>query len=453
MTYPREWIKIELSTFVDLQNGFAFKSKTYQEGGDFVIRIGNVQDGYVSLNNPAYVDADELNAQRFRLQNNDLLLSLTGNVGRVARIKEDQLPAVLNQRVARALPSKFVYRQWVYYLLRSNNVQSEVQSAAKGAAQLNISTKDLLSILCEVPPYSEQKAIADKLDTSLVQVATIKSRLEGTLETLKQFRQSVLADAVSGKLTEDWRNSSLSEWQQVKLIDVVESKPRNGKSPKGVDYATSYRNLTLSAITTGKFIENKFKFVELDIDSYSHLWVKNGDILIQRANTIDYVGVSAIYGGEDDKYVYPDLIMKCRPNNDALGKFLHLTLLSDKVRKYFRDNATGTAGNMPKINQQVVSNAPVALPTIAEQQEIVNRVEKLFAGADATEQQVNQALARVNNLTQSILAKAFRGELTEQWRKDNPELISGENSAEALLDKIKAERAQIKPKRNTRKKA
>ena len=90
----------------------------------------------------------------------------------------------------------------------------------------------------------------------------------------------------------------------------------------------------------------------------------------------------------------------------------------------------------------------VALPTVSEQTEIVHQVDQLFAHADRIEQQVNNALARVNNLTQSILAKAFRGELTEQWRKDNPELISGENRAAALLERIKAERAAVaKPKR------
>ncbi len=81
------------------------------------------------------------------------------------------------------------------------------------------------------------------------------------------------------------------------------------------------------------------------------------------------------------------------------------------------------------------------VPPVKEQTEIVRQVEQLFAHADTIEKQVETAQARVNNLTQSILAKAFRGELTEQWRKDNPELISGDNSAEALLEKIKAERA------------
>lgn len=73
----------------------------------------------------------------------------------------------------------------------------------------------------------------------------------------------------------------------------------------------------------------------------------------------------------------------------------------------------------------------------------VRSVEELFAFADKVEAQVNAAQTRVNNLTQSILAKAFRGELTADWRTANPELICGENSAEALLKRIKAERAAM----------
>ncbi|MEO9656368.1 restriction endonuclease subunit S [Marinomonas sp.] len=215
------------------------------------------------------------------------------------------------------------------------------------------------------------------------------------------------------------------------------------ESPKGVDKKTPFKNLTLSAITTGKFVNNKYKYVELDIDSDSYLWVKNGDILIQRANTIEYVDVSAIYEGEDDKYVYPDLIMKCRPNGFALGKYLHMTLSTGEVRKYFRKNATGTAGSMPKINQQVVSNTPISLPELHEQTEIVRCVGELFAFADSVEAKASAALERVNKLTQSILAKAFRGELTADWRAEHPDLISGENSAEALLERIKAERAAL----------
>lgn len=92
----------------------------------------------------------------------------------------------------------------------------------------------------------------------------------------------------------------------------------------------------------------------------------------------------------------------------------------------------------------------VVLPSLEEQTEIVRRVEQLFAYADTIELQAKAAKARVDKLTQAILAKAFRGELTADWRAANPELISGDNSAAALLARIQAERAAAKPRKSRR---
>ena len=91
-----------------------------------------------------------------------------------------------------------------------------------------------------------------------------------------------------------------------------------------------------------------------------------------------------------------------------------------------------------------------SLPPYEEQQEIVRRVEQLFAYADTIEQQAKAAKERVDKLTQAILAKAFRGELTLEWRAANPDLISGDNSAAALLARIQAERATVKPRKSRR---
>ena len=93
------------------------------------------------------------------------------------------------------------------------------------------------------------------------------------------------------------------------------------------------------------------------------------------------------------------------------------------------------------------------LPNKEEQNEIVRRVEQLFAYADTIEQQAKAAKARVDKLTQAILAKAFRGELTADWRAANPDLISGDHSAAALLARIQAERAAAKPRKRATKKA
>ena len=446
---PQGWVHAKIS-----EVSHKGEQRKPEADEDFIyVDIGSIDRILKRIAEPQTLKGSEAPSRARKVINSgNVLVSLTRpNLNAVALVPEkyDRQIASTGFEVIKPIQ---VDSRYIFALTRSKHFVGAISGATQGALYPAAKSSDVQSYTFPLPPLAEQKIIAQKLDTLLAQVESTKARLERTREILKRFRQSVLAAAVSGKLTEEWRGNSSAEWQSVTLIDALEAKPRNGHSPKGVNYETPYKNLTLSATTKGYFVEEKFKYIELDIEEDSYLWVKNGDILIQRANTHEYVGVSAIYRGLDNVYVYPDLMMKCIPNNKAIGEFLHYCLLSTSVRKYFRDNATGTAGNMPKINQTVVSRAPIQLPSLEEQTEIVRRVEQLFAHADTIEKQTEAALARVNNLTQSILAKAFRGELTAQWRAENPELISGENSAEALLAKIKAERAAQAPRKSTSRK-
>ena len=299
---------------------------------------------------------------------------------------------------------------------------NRLRGDATGSAQGVISKQMLSDIEINVPPLREQRRIADKLDTTLARVDALNDRLARITTLLKRFRQSVLAAATSGRLTEDWRNknNNKKKWLILKVGDILIGKPRNGFSPKAVDYATKIKSLTLSATTSGKFQGQYSKYLDENIPDDSYLWLEFNDILIQRANSLEYVGVSAIFDGPAKTYVYPDLMMKARANERCLPKFLYLILSSESSRKYMRENATGTAGNMPKINQQTVINIPCELPELDEQTEIVRRVETLFAFADRLEARLQSAQTAAERLTPALLAKAFRGELVPQDPNDEP---------------------------------
>jgi type I restriction enzyme S subunit len=352
------------------------------------------------------------------------------------------IKGILGSTLMRVIPL-ISERVYFHYFLK---YQFEfINSNTKGTGIPHVDPAKLWAIEYPMPPINEQIRISKKLDNLLTKVDTAQARLEKIPILLKRFRQSVLTSATTGELTTDWRAvHSAKNWNEVVLLDVIEQKPRNGTSPKGVDFETPIKNLTLSSITSGKFIDGKFKYVDLEVPESSYLWVKNEDILIQRANSIDYVGVSAIYKGKDNLYIYPDLIMKCRANAKADPMYIYYSLSSERIRKYFRDNATGTSGNMPKINQATVSSTPISLPELKEQKEIVRRVESLFALAEVVEKQYCEAKRRVDRLTRSLLAKAFRGELVPQDPNDEP--------ATELLKRIQAEReaqSARKPERKT----
>lgn len=382
-------------------------------------------------------------------------------------------------------PTDLVSLEFLFYALKARGLEDTIS----GSAQPQITGKGLQEVGVPLPPLAEQKVITEKIDALLAQVEVTKARLESSLETLKQFRQSVLADAVSGKLTEDWNKIDGSSHTETVDLDGLKRLKKKLIEEKNVKKDLSFETgKQLFPIPAGwHFV--KLKSVATKITDGEHKTPKreqNGRWLLSARNVrdgylsldkVDYVGeeeyeklrkrcdpqkgdilisCSGSVGrislvDKDDSYVMVRsvaLVKTC--DNYINNRYLEYALRSPMLQKLIEESSKATA--QANLFLGPIKELDIPLPSITEQNEIVYRVDNIFASTDATEQQINQVLERVNNLTQSILAKAFRGELTEQWRKDNPELVSGENSAEALLEKIKDERAVAKPKRKTRKK-
>jgi type I restriction enzyme S subunit len=341
------------------------------------------------------------------------------------------------------LKSPRITRSFLYNYFQSPIGHQQIKSISSGSAQPKFNKTEFRQLKILVPPLNEQRHIVAKIEVLKARSQRVKEELEAIAPLLDQFRQSVLAAAFRGDLTADWREKNPdSTWESTTLEKVIKDKPRNGYSPKAVDYPTQVKSLTLTATTSGKFKPEFFKYIDEYIEPNSYLWLQPGDILIQRSNTIDYVASCAIYNASFSEFIYPDLMMKIQVlEEQANTKFIYYALSHAKLRGYYKENATGTAGNMPKINQKIVMSTPINLPSIEEQQAIVYRLEALLKIADTIEQQYKEAQAYLDKLNQSILAKAFRGELVPQDPNDEP--------ASVLLERIRAEREKL----DTRKKA
>lgn len=196
-------------------------------------------------------------------------------------------------------------------------------------------------------------------------------------------------------------------WRWQTLDDLLIFGPTNGFSPKAVEYETAVRSLTLSATTTGYFRDECSKFVEADIPLNSDLWLCDGDMLVQRGNAIEYVGVAAIYWGGANQFIYPDLMMKVRISAEINVRFVHLAMLSKPCRDYMRTRASGTSGSMPKINQGVLKGLPIPVPPIAEQDRIVAKVDELIAICDTLKARLKAAQTTQIQLADAIVEQAI----------------------------------------------
>lgn len=194
--------RANLSELISLQSGFAFKSSEYAESGHFLIRIGNVQDKALVLSNPRFVCLDKKTAP-FALATGDIVTSLTGNIGRVAIVSEENLPAALNQRVARITlkPQAPIIRQFLYHFLTSSLFREALSSAGHGAAQQNVSPKEIGRISICYPAIELQKQICEKLDEIAVGTTALEQCYGKKLAALTELKQSLLQKAFAGELT------------------------------------------------------------------------------------------------------------------------------------------------------------------------------------------------------------------------------------------------------------
>lgn len=435
---PESWIEVALDQILT-----SLESGSRPKGGvrgiaDGIPSLGGEHlnyNGGFKFENVKYVPAEfARKMKRGHIKRNDILVVKDGaTTGKTSHVNESfpYAEAVINEHVFICRPSEKLESRFIFRFLMSQEGQKRILENFQGSAQGGINLSFAPNTVIPLAPLNEQKRIVAKLEKLLAEVDTAQARLAKIPQILKRFRQSVLMQAVTGELTKDWRgqNNIINNWNDAKLSDVIIEKPRNGFSPQGVNYETKIKNLTLTATTSGKFKPDCYKYVDIEVPEGSYLWLKTGDILIQRSNSIDYVGTSAIYDGKDNEYIYPDLMMKVKTNEKMLPEFLLYSLSNEATRSYFRQNATGTAGNMPKINQGTVMNVPILLPSIDEQKEIVKRVKALFEKADKIEERYKKAKSFTDKLTQSILNKAFKGELVPQDPSDEP--------ASVLLESIK----------------
>lgn len=194
-------------------------------------------------------------------------------------------------------------------------------------------------------------------------------------------------------------------WRWQCLGGIIIYGPKNGLSPKAVDYETGIRSLTLSATTSGVFKGEHSKFIDVEIPKNSDLWLSEGDILVQRGNTIEYVGVPAVYRGKSGVFIYPDLMMKIRVSNYIDTDYIYYAMSSEPARQYLRSHASGTSGTMPKINQKTLTSLPIPIPPIEEQRRIVTNISRLFVLCDTLVQKIEAAENKQRDLLNAVIAQ------------------------------------------------
>lgn len=418
-------------------------------------------DGGFNFSTPRYVPesfASKMN--KGWVKPFDILIVKDGATTGKTSFVDDKFPfqkAVLNEHVfrLRVSPEK-VEQKYLFWFLYGYDGQKMIDSAFRGSAQGGINQAFVEAVQVPLPPIPEQHRIVKKIESLFAKARTARAALERAEPLLKKFRQAVLSAAFRGELTERDANDELAsvlleriraerikKWQadlRAKGKDAikakfVEAEPPNtrelGELPEGWEWVTveqiaevrlgrqrsparakgpNMRPYLRSANVTWDGLDlSDVKEMDFTLQEQETYRLKRGDIvLVEGSGSISEVGKPAIWNDEIENCCMQNTLIRVR-TDAPLPEYLHLHFQYDALGARFRHATKGIGIN--HLGAQGLSEWVIALPPLAEQKRIVERVETLFAQAEQIERAVEIARRRAEKVEQAILARVFRGEL------------------------------------------
>lgn len=481
---PSGWAPITLGEISsEVKNGISIKPTEAQ--GLPILRISSVRPGRLDVSDVRFLSSEITGLDAYKLRPDDLLFTrYNGNrdfVGVCARVPLLNRDCYYPDKLIRVRVNRsFVLPGYVEKISISPQFRKLVDRKLKtSAGQVGISGADLKELPIPIPPLAEQTRIADKLDAVLSRVDAVNARLARVAPLLKRFRQSVLAAATSGRLTEDWRITTdlpascartqvnhLRKISQGRLrirgeaVRVSEDRlfllPQSWSWVQNHELAKDLENsicagpfgtifkakdfrrngipiIFLRHIGLGKFLTHKPEYMDEAVWKELHqpYSVAGGELLVTKLG--DPPGTACLYPKDSGTaMVTPDVLKMDVDQRLAEPAYLMHFFNSHNSKQIIEDLCFGVT--RLRIDIAMFKTFPVPLPPREEQTEIVRRVETLFAFADRLEARLKAAQTAAQRLTPAVLAKAFRGELVPQDPADEP--------AAELLKRLAAQRAQ-----------
>ncbi|MDI9258186.1 restriction endonuclease subunit S [Flavobacterium sedimenticola] len=398
--------KVKISEVCKITNGYAFKSDNYvTNDGARVIRITNVQKGKIVDNDPKLYPYSELsNLDNYKIDENDILMSLTGNVGRVGKFPKELLPAYINQRVCRIKPkSDNLSDNYLYHFLNSDIFENDAIRNSAGAAQLNLSTNWVLDYEIPLPDLPTQQKIAAILDKA---------------DELRQYNQQLIEkyDALTQSLFLEMFGDPINnpkKWKVNKLKEIS-TKIHSGNTPKGGSEVYVDKGITFfrsQNVWKNKLVYEDIAFIDqLTHDKMLKSSLKHGDILMTKTGRINTenssLGRAAMYLGEDDKANINGHVYLIRLKKDIINEFVLHILTTKEYRGYIRSVCVGGIDKR-QLNKEHIEEFPILNPPIELQNQFAERIQVI----ETQKQKAQEALAKSEALFQGLLQQAFKGEL------------------------------------------
>jgi type I restriction enzyme S subunit len=388
---PKDWGIVRLGDYAKTEKGKKPKFVSKEQTKEFSIPYVNIKAFEQNI-----IDEYTDGVGCVLCEDDDFLMVWDGSrSGYVGKAIKGALGSTL---VKIKLPD--VDHDFAYYFLQSKFI--EINSRAKGVGIPHVDPNIVWNYKFPLPPPDTQQQIVSKIEELFSELDKGIEELKTAQQQLKVYRQAVLK----------WAFENETENREVKLLSEVSAKIQIG--PFGTqlhkeDYIVGGIPLINPMhIQEGQIMaDSSYSIKEEKRDSLPNYILQNGDVIMGRRGEMGRCGLvtdkeEGWFCGTGSLYV--------RPNKKLIdSKFLYHLLQSRSIKKYLDQNAGGTT--MANLNLKIVNNIPLHLPTLEEQQQIVQEIESRLSVCDKIEETITNSLKQAEALRQSILKKAFEGKL------------------------------------------
>lgn len=415
---PENWVWVRLGAFAEtISKGTTPKggSAAYVDEGVNFLRVENLtSDGYISHSKITHITEEmhENYLKRSILKANDLLISIAGSLGKSAIVRECDLPINTNQAIAfvRLFADK-IDVNYIRNTIESPLINSVLTKQTKVTSIPNLTLEIIKDCPIPLPPLLEQQRIVERIEELFAKLDEAKERLQEVVDSFAVRKAAILHKAFTGELTQQWRRAngvSDASWEEKKLGEVGSWLGGGTPSTSREEY---WENGNILWITSK---DMKSTVIEDTLMKVNEIGVKNSS-----ANYIEKPALLVVMRSGILRRTFPVAMVKkpftvnqdlkaIIPDKDDL-EFLYWMLLSNEQR--ILDTCMKNGTTVESINSNALKDLTFKCPTLPEQHEIVRLIDDLLARERAAQQAAEQALASIDLMKKSILARAFRGEL------------------------------------------
>lgn len=453
---PEGWVWTTLGEICEKPQYGWTTSANFNGSGLKLLRTTDISSGMIDWNTVPFCEKEPDEPQKYLLNKGDILVSRAGSVG--ISIEIDDCPkTIFASYLIRFRPKPPVSSRFISLYFKSPCYWNSIADNTAGIAIPNVNATNLSALEIPLPPLNQQKCIIEKIESLFDRLNKTKQSLAKIPPLLKKFRQSVLAKAFSGELTEDWRAKQKDLEPASDLLARIRTSRKNllgkkYKEPEPIDTSDlpelpegwewmSLGNIIVSAqpgFASGKkdVKDGLFHLRMNNIDSECNLnldlvrtvpkklgeekyILQKGDVLICHTNSQKLIGKTAIVNLEG-KYAFSNHLTRLRfLDNTIIPEWIWYYVSTLWRQGYFETRCKQWV-NQATIERDTLLQIRVPLPSYMEQCYAVKKIQEFFSQDDAIEKSVKIAQAHCEKLTQSILTKAFRGELVDQYPSDEP---------------------------------